>query len=172
MADDYARCFGLQQPVALGGIALQTTSSPLLQSVACFHRSYAMKRPTDLKFTETHEWVRVEGNVATVGITDYAVTQLSDLVYMEMPKVGTTLQQGKPFTEIESVKAVAEFFAPVSGTIIEVNEKLETSLETITRSPYAEGWVVRIEMSDPSELEKLMDLSAYEKFLEKASMEH
>lgn len=124
--------------------------------------------PNDLLFSETHEWVSVsrdEGGhkVATVGITAFAVEALTDLVYIQLPELGRQVEAGKPFGEIESVKAVSDLYSPVSGMIIDVNHKLADKLEILSDDPYGAGWMVRIRISDETGLSKLMNLAAYEK---------
>jgi glycine cleavage system H protein len=123
-------------------------------------------RPDDLKYTETHEWVRVSGKIATVGITDYAISQLSDLVHLELPKVGEEVEQGSPFGEIESVKAVVDLNAPVSGKVTEINKALLSDLEMLSNDPFEEGWLIKIRISDPSELQSLMSAEEYAEFIE------
>jgi glycine cleavage system H protein len=125
-------------------------------------------RPDDYKFTETHEWVKYSDKKkeAVVGITDYAVKQLSDLVHIELPKVGDKVEQGAPFGEIESVKTVADLLAPLTGTIAEVNKDLASDLDTLKEEPFEDGWIVKIKPSDSSELEPLMSKKEYEEFLE------
>jgi len=117
----------------------------------------------DLKFAKTHEWVRSEGNgVHTVGISSYAVEALTDLVFMQLPAVGKKFKAGESFGEIESVKAVSDLYAPISGEIVEVNTALPGKLETLGADPYGEGWVVRIKADNPTELDILLDRGAYE----------
>ncbi|MFM9195722.1 MAG: glycine cleavage system protein GcvH [Planctomycetia bacterium] len=117
----------------------------------------------DLKFAKTHEWVRPDaGGVVTVGISSYAVEALTDLVFMQLPPVGKRVKAGEPFGEIESVKAVSDLYAPVSGEVVEVNAALPGKLETLGKDPYGEGWVVRIKPDDPAELDKLLERAAYE----------
>ena len=123
-------------------------------------------RPADLRYMETHEWLRVNGEIATVGITDFAVEQLTDIVYVELPSAGASVEKGKPFGEIESVKAVSDLNAPVSGKVEEVHEALPDSLDILSSSPFEEGWMIRIRMSDPSEVETLLTAEAYEKVVE------
>ncbi|QUL98948.1 MAG: glycine cleavage system protein GcvH [Candidatus Fermentithermobacillus carboniphilus] len=122
-----------------------------------------MTYPANLKYTKTHEYARVEGNKAYVGITNYAQDQLGDIVFVELPEVGRELKAGEIFATVESVKAVSDCYAPVSGKVIEVNEKIADSPELLNKDPHGEGWICAIEMSDPSELENLMDNVAYEK---------
>ncbi len=120
--------------------------------------------PTDLKYTETDEWIRVNGNEATIGLTDYAQDQLNDIVYVEHPDVGAAFARGDAFGVVESVKAASDMHMPVSGTVTAVNEKLEDEPEIVNSDPYGEGWFIKITISDPSELESLMDAAAYEKY--------
>ena len=125
-----------------------------------------MEFPEELKYTEEHEWVMVADDVVTVGITDFAQDQLGDVVFVELPAVGTVVEAGKPFGVVESVKAVSDVYAPVSGEVIEINEELPDSPETINTSPYDDGWMIKIKLSDPAELEELMDADAYQEFVE------
>ena len=120
-------------------------------------------KPEDLKYAETHEWVAVDGGVATVGISAFAVEALTDLVFIELPKVGAKVQAEQPFCEVESVKAVSDVYAPVSGEVIEVNTSLPDKLETLSSDPYTAGWIAKIRISDEAGLVKLMDFAAYEK---------
>jgi len=117
----------------------------------------------DLKFAKTHEWIRSEaGGEATVGISSYAVEALTDLVFMQLPTVGRRVKAGESIGEIESVKAVSDLYAPVSGEIVAVNESLPGRLETLGKDPYGEGWIVRIKPDDPAELSSLLDRAAYD----------
>ena len=117
----------------------------------------------DLKFAKTHEWVRPEsGGVVTVGISSYAVEALTDLVFMQLPAVGRKVKAGESFGEIESVKAVSDLYAPISGEIVEVNSALPGKLETLGNDPYGEGWVARIKPDNPAELDGLLDRTAYD----------
>jgi glycine cleavage system H protein len=130
-------------------------------------------QPENLKYAETHEWVRVEGDEAFIGISDYAQDELGDVVNLDLPWNDAGKAQfkaGDRFGEIESVKATSELFAPVSGTLTRLNEALKDldKLEAINKDPYGQGWILAIRMSDPSELDKLMDAAAYTKFLETA----
>jgi glycine cleavage system H protein len=120
----------------------------------------------DLKFAKTHEWVRPEATgVATVGISSYAVEALTDLVFMQLPAVGKRVKAGESLGEIESVKAVSDVYAPVSGEVVEVNAALPGKLETLGQDPYGEGWLVRIKPDDPAELDRLLDRAAYDKLV-------
>lgn len=125
-----------------------------------------MKVPEELYYTKEHEWARVEGNVATVGITDYAQSQLTDIVYVELPEVGKEVKQMEPFGTIEAVKTVADLYAPLSGKVIEVNEKLKEDPGLVNRDPYGEGWIIKIEMSDPEEVKNLLSAEDYKKLIE------
>lgn len=124
-----------------------------------------MNIPEDLKYTEQHEWVRVEENRATIGITDFAQKELGDIVYVEAPEVDGEIEKSDAIGVVESTKAVSDIYAPVSGTIVEINEELEDAPETINEDPYERGWICVVELSDPSELEGLMDAKEYEKLL-------
>jgi glycine cleavage system H protein len=123
--------------------------------------------PKDLLYAETHEWVRVgqEGGrkIGTVGITAFALEQLTDLVHMVLPKVGTHIKAGQPFGEVESVKAVSDLYSPVDGEVIAVHSDLASKLETLGSDPYNAGWMIKVALSDESSLKKLMDATAYEK---------
>ena len=126
-----------------------------------------MEFPSDLKYSESDEWVRVEDGVGTIGISDYAQEQLSDIVYVEViAAVGAALSKGDAFAAVESVKAAADIYLPVGGKIVEINEALADAPEKVNSDPYGEAWIARIELSDPSELEALMDAAAYEKHCE------
>ena len=116
-------------------------------------------------YTDTHEWVRVEGDEATTGITDHAQEQLSDIVYVELPEVGDAFAKGDAFAVVESVKAASDCYMPIGGEIIEVNEELSEAPELVNEDPYEAGWFVRFRVSDASELEDLMDAAAYEEFV-------
>jgi glycine cleavage system H protein len=118
--------------------------------------------PKDLKYSEEHEWVQVEGDLATVGITDYAQTELGDIVFVELPNVGDTLIQTEPFGTVEAVKAVSEIFAPISGEVVEVNEALDDTPQLMNQDPYGDGWLLKVRMSDQSELEHLLTPKDYQ----------
>ena len=119
----------------------------------------------DLKFTKQHEWAKVEGDIVTMGISDYAQGQFGDIVFIELPGVGDTVTQNESAGNIESVKAVEDFYAPVSGEVVEINEALESTPENVNKEPYSSGWFCKVKMSDASELAALMDNTAYEEFL-------
>ena len=117
--------------------------------------------PEDLFYTKDHEWARIEGDVATVGITDFAQGELGDIVYLDVPTVGEMLSAGEKFGDIEAVKTVAEAYMPVSGEVVEFNEALESAPELVNASPYDEGWIIRIKFSDPSEFDTLLKAEEY-----------
>ncbi len=119
--------------------------------------------PQDLLYTKDHEWLRVQGNTGTVGITQFAVDQLGDVTMVELPRVGETLTRGKVFGTVESVKAVSDLYAPVSGKVSKVNTGLSDAPESVNGSPYGDGWMVEIELSTPAETGELMDAAAYGK---------
>jgi glycine cleavage system H protein len=121
--------------------------------------------PPDLSYHEEHDWARIDGDTATFGITWYAQDQLGEVVFFDPPEVGKTLRRGDPYAEVESVKAVSDVIAPLSGEIIEVNEALATAPEAINDDPYDSGWMVKIRLSDPAEVDSLMDASAYQESL-------
>lgn len=125
-----------------------------------------MDVPEELRYSSEHEWVAVEEGIARVGITDYAQDQLGDVVYVELPEVGTAVQKEKPFGVIESVKAVSDIFSPVSGTVVEVNVDLPSSPEMVNDDPYGDAWMIGIQISEPDELEDLMDAEEYTAFVE------
>jgi glycine cleavage system H protein len=118
--------------------------------------------PTVLKYAKTHEWIHVEGDIATVGISDFAVQHLTDLVYIELPEIGRTLSAGEGFGEVESVKAVSDLYAPVSGEIIEVNGALADELAALSEDPFGRGWMIKLKINDASKTESLLDRAAYE----------
>jgi glycine cleavage system H protein len=122
-----------------------------------------MAYPKDYKYTKEHEWIKAEGNTGTIGITDHAQSSLGDIVFVELPKVGAELKKGSSFGTVESVKAVSDLFAPVSGKVTAINEELNTSPEKVNSDAHG-AWMVKIEMSDPSELGQLLSVDDYEKF--------
>ncbi|MBG73690.1 MAG: glycine cleavage system protein H [Chloroflexi bacterium] len=121
--------------------------------------------PENLKYSEEHEWLLEDNGIATIGITDFAVDSLGDIVFIELPDKGSQIKQFTTFGEVESVKAASEIYTPISGEIIEVNEKLETEPELLNNSPYEEGWLIKVKISDLSEIEKLMNSKDYENFV-------
>jgi glycine cleavage system H protein len=122
--------------------------------------------PDDLKYMKTHEWVRIEGDTATIGITDYAQHQLGDIVYVELPEIGRTLEKESSAGEIESVKAVGEILMPLSGEIVEINDIIIESPESINSSPYGAGWMMKIKVSNSSEINELLSVEDYKKIVE------
>jgi glycine cleavage system H protein len=127
--------------------------------------------PQDVRYTEQHEWVRIEGNRARVGITDYAQDALGDVVYVDIPEVGTEVKAGEPFGEVESTKSVSDVYAPLSGTVSERNAALVDTPELVNEDPYGDGWMILIELSDAGESEGLLDAASYRAFTEKESGE-
>lgn len=125
--------------------------------------------PADLRYTKEHEWVRVEGDRGTVGITDYAQKQLGDVVYVELPDVGRALKPHDIFGTVESVKAVSELYAPVAGEVVEANVSLVQTPETINTDPYGDAWMIRVKLADPAAVGQLMDAAAYQAFVESES---
>jgi glycine cleavage system H protein len=125
-----------------------------------------MNIPENLKYTKDHEWIRVEGDEAYVGITDYAQGELGDIVFLEIETEGETLAKEEVFGTIEAVKTVSDMFMPVGGEVVEVNEKLEETPEIVNKDPYGDGWLIKIKVSDTSELDELLDVDAYKKLLE------
>jgi glycine cleavage system H protein len=119
-----------------------------------------------MRFTKDHEWVEVAGEVATIGVTAYAAGQLGDVVFVELPAVGKAVKAGDPFAVVESVKAASDVYAPVSGQVVAANEELAGSPDTVNAEPEAAGWFARVKLSNPAEVEALMDRGAYETFLE------
>ncbi|GIW39946.1 MAG: glycine cleavage system protein GcvH [Candidatus Binatia bacterium] len=124
-----------------------------------------MEFPEDVKYTREHEWVLVEENTATVGITDYAQDQLGEIVYVELPSVGDKVSKGDAFAVVESVKTVSDIYAPVSGTVVEVNEDLPDNPTLVNEDPYGDGWIVRIEMTDTTELDDLLTAEEYQAYI-------
>jgi glycine cleavage system H protein len=128
-----------------------------------------MASPNDRRYSQEHEWVLVDGDVGTVGITDFAQDELGDVVYIDVPAAGAKVSQFQKFGEIESVKAVSDLFSPVSGEVVERNEAAVDAPELVNSEPFAGGWLVKVRLSDPSELEKLMDAAAYDKMTAESS---
>jgi glycine cleavage system H protein len=124
--------------------------------------------PADLRYTREHEWARVDGSRARIGITHFAQDQLGDVVFVELPKVGARVRQMETFGVVESVKAVSDLFAPVSGEVVEVNQGLVAHPEQVNRDPYGEGWLIVVALADTKELENLLSAADYEKYLETA----
>ena len=124
-----------------------------------------MNVPTNLKYTKDHEWVLIKGNEATVGITDFAQHELGDIVFIEIETVGEELGHGEVFGTVEAVKTVSDLFMPVSGTVKEKNEELDTKADLVNTDPYGQGWMVKVELADPSEVDNLLDAEAYKKLI-------
>ncbi len=124
--------------------------------------------PADLKYDKEHEWIKVDGDIATVGISHFAQDQLGEVVYVDMPSVGDEINAGESFGEIESVKSVSELYAPVTGEIIEVNEALDDTPETVNQDPHGAGWMIKVRLGDPAEVGALLDAAAYDAFLAEA----
>ncbi len=124
-----------------------------------------MHIPEDLRYTEDHEWARIDGDIATIGITDFAQSELGDIVYVELPELGTTTEKSQSFGTIEAVKAVSDLFAPLTGEVVEVNSNISDSPEIINKDPYGEGWFIKIKLSDPNEINTLLEKTQYEALL-------
>jgi glycine cleavage system H protein len=127
--------------------------------------------PEDLSYTKDHEWVRVKENLATVGITDHAQHQLGDVVYVELPKVGDKFEASEPFGSVESVKAVSEIYMPLAGSVVEVNDSLNDSPELVNEDPYGEGWMIRLKIDNPSQVDALLTAIEYEDYIKEESAE-
>ena len=123
-----------------------------------------MSAPKDRKYTKTHEWIAFEGDIATFGLTDHAQTELGDITYLELPEVGDTLKTGDSFGVVESVKAASDVYSPIDGEVVEVNAAATDGPELINTSPYEDAWLVKVRVSDPSQLDSLMDPAAYDEF--------
>jgi len=128
-------------------------------------------RPSDLRYTESHEWVRIDGEIGTIGITDFAVEHLKDLTFLELPDVGTELEAGESFGVIESVKAAADLNAPVSGEVVEVHDDVVDNFDVLKKSPFEDGWLVKMKLSNPSEVDGLLTLDRYEEQVQKEEAE-
>ena len=120
---------------------------------------------SNLKYTDNHEWIKLDDKIAKVGITDHAQTELTDIVFVELPEIGKEVKKGEELCVVESVKSVSEIYAPISGKIIKVNAKLEDAPETVNSSPYDDGWLVEIEIEDKTEINKLLDSDSYKKII-------
>jgi glycine cleavage system H protein len=130
-----------------------------------------MEFPEELKYSKEHEWVLIENRVATIGITDYAQQELGDIVFVELPEVGEKVVKDDPFAAVESVKAVSDVYAPISGAVLEVNETLPETPETINEDPYGDGWMIKVEISDMDDLKDLMTAEEYAEYVAKAREE-
>ena len=124
-----------------------------------------MNFPNNVKYTSEHEWIRLEGDIAYVGITDYAQEQLGDIVFVDVPTAGETLEQNEVFGSIEVVKTVSDLFLPVAGEVLEVNSALEENLELVNKDPYGEGWIIQLKPSDLSQMDTLLDAEAYKNII-------
>lgn len=125
-----------------------------------------MEFPDDLRYSKEHEWARLDGNRVVVGITDFAQDELGDVVYVDLPTVGTEIEAAGTFGVVESVKAVSDLYAPVGGTVVEVNSALEDRPELVNESPYGEGWMISIDMSNPDDFQQLLSTAAYQAYIE------
>ncbi|KAH0696751.1 hypothetical protein KY290_014149 [Solanum tuberosum] len=139
--------------------------------ISAFHRAFATV-PKDLKYTESHEWVKVDGNSATIGITDHAQKHLGDVVYVEFPEVGSSVEQFDSFGAVESVKASSDINSPVSGKVVEFNEELNNGPALINANCYEQGWILKVEMNKPDEVKALMDPDQYTKFCDEEDAKH
>ena len=124
--------------------------------------------PTDLRYTKEHEWVRVEGDLATIGVTQYAADQLGDVVFVDLPEAGRSVEQFGTFGVVESVKAVSDLFAPLSGEVVEANAALASQPELVNREPYGGGWMLKLRVTDPAQADELLDAGAYDKLTAEA----
>jgi len=127
--------------------------------------------PKSLRYSETHEWVKIDRDIVTIGITDFATKQLTDLAYIELPSIGEKVAKGSSFGVIETVKAVSDLYSPVSGEVVKVNEKLSEEPDIVTKDPHNEGWMIMVKIEDPSELDTLMDSKGYEERVKKEKKE-
>ena len=125
-----------------------------------------MDFPKELKYTDQHEWARLEGEITTVGISDYAQERLGDIVFVELPEIGTETKKGEAFCVVESVKAASDIYAPMSGEVTAINKNIEDHPELVNQAPYGDGWLVRIKVSDTAQIDDLMDSGKYKKFVE------
>lgn len=128
--------------------------------------------PADYRYTKDHEWIKVEGSIGTIGVTDYAQHELGDVVFVELPQVGAEIKAGQSFGTVESVKAVSEIFAPVSGTVAETNPALAEAPEKINQDPHDAAWLIKVKLADPKEIQSLMDVAAYESYIAAKAKEH
>ena len=124
-----------------------------------------MSSPNELKYTEDHEWVKIDGDKALIGITDHAQSELGDIIFIEFPEINDHIEQKEPFGTIEAVKTVADLFAPLSGKILEINNSLEDSPELVNSDAYGEGWIVKVSVDDPSQINDLLSSDSYEKLI-------
>jgi glycine cleavage system H protein len=128
-----------------------------------------MTSPQDLKYTKSHEWVRVDGDIATIGVTDYAQSELGDITYLELPDVGGSVSGGEPFGVVESVKAASDIYTPIDGEVIERNEDAIAAPDVVNSSPYEGAWLIKVRVSDPAQLEQLMSAEEYDELLKNSA---
>jgi glycine cleavage system H protein len=128
-----------------------------------------MAAPKDLRYTKTHEWVRVDGDLATIGLSDFAQNELGDITYLELPEVGDAVTQSEPLGVVESVKAASDIYAPIGGEVVERNEDVVGAPELVNQSPYERAWLIKVRLADPSEVEALMSPDLYDEFAEAAA---
>lgn len=128
-----------------------------------------MASPADLKYTKSHEWLRLDGDVATIGLADYAQNELGDITFLELPEVGDSIVAGEPLGVVESVKAASDIYAPVGGEVVERNEDAIAAPELVNQSPYGDAWLIKVRLADAAELDALMDVGAYDEFVETAT---
>jgi glycine cleavage system H protein len=128
-----------------------------------------MAAPKDLRFTKTHEWVKLDGDIATFGLTDFAQNELGDITYLELPDVGSTVTHDEPFGVVESVKAASDIYAPIDGEVVERNDAVVDAPEVVNSSPYGDAWLIKVRIGDPTQVESLMNPSAYDEFAEAVS---
>ena len=128
-----------------------------------------MSSPADLKYSKSHEWVRLDGDVAAIGLADHAQSELGDITYLELPDVGDTITAGEPLGVVESVKAASDIYAPIGGEVVERNENAVNAPELVNQSPYGDAWLIKVKLADNAELDSLMDATAYDEFLESES---
>ncbi|HWP81417.1 MAG TPA: glycine cleavage system protein GcvH [Bacteroidota bacterium] len=126
-----------------------------------------MNFPANLKYTKDHEWIRIDGGFGWIGITDYAQSELGDIVFVELPAVGAKLEQGKTFGTIEAVKAVSDLYAPMSGEVVEINKEVQDSPEVVNKEPYERGWMIKVKIANSAELSSLLDADSYKKLIGK-----
>jgi glycine cleavage system H protein len=136
-----------------------------IMTASQYGKKGAQVNPKNLKYHREHDWVRIEGDTAVLGITDFAQQTLGDIVFIELPEVGADVTAGTPYAEVESVKAVSDVFAPMSGSVVEVNEDVVDAPETVNESPYDDGWLIKIKLRDPSEADALMSVEEYDSLL-------
>jgi glycine cleavage system H protein len=139
---------------------------PRRRAARAVNQEVVLSYPEDLRYTPEHEWARIEGGVVTVGVTSYATEQLGDVVFVELPEVGTKLETMKPFGVVEAVKTVSDLFAPLTGEVVEVNTALADNPALVNQAPFGEGWMIRIKPSDPAEIKKLLTSDDYTRLIE------